>query len=85
MIEKDSKARVNYDKKNLPHRNNDLSKEPHTSLKRMGVLFGFFSTKGLDRVSGKMFNKHQGDDDEEWLAYSKEYPDIYELDVGGWW
>ena len=85
MIEKDSKARVNYDKKNLPHRNNDLSKEPHTSLKRMGVLFGFFSTKGLDRVPGKMFDKDQDDDYEEWLTYSKEYPDINELNVGCLW
>ena len=62
-----------------------MSNELYISSKRMRTLFGSLCREGLDRVSGKMFNKYQDEDDEEWLADSKEYPDIYELDVGGWW
>ena len=52
---------------------------------RIGTFFDFFSREGLNRVSGKMFNKNKDDDDEERLAYSKQYPDINELDIGCWW
>ena len=54
-------------------------------MKRVGALLGLFCREGLNRVSGKMFNKNKDDDDEEWLTYSKEYPDINELDIGCWW
>ena len=50
-------------------------------MKRMGALIGFIFRERLNRVSGKMLNKNQDEDDEEWLAYSKEYPDINELDI----
>ena len=54
-------------------------------MKRMGALFGFPSREGLNRVSRKMLNKDEDDDDKEWLANSKEYPDINQLYIGCRW
>ena len=62
-----------------------MSQKLYISSMRIGTFFDFFSREGLNRVSGKMFNKNKDDDDEERLAYSKQYPDINELDIGCWW